>query len=76
MKSYRVGWRVVIDSCPQRDSRAAELSALLASAKGVSASPSTTDVAKYVKLVQLGQPIDHVKARMKADGVDPDLLKM
>ena len=57
----------------QRDARAAELAALLDSTKA-GAAVSAVDVAKYLKLVQLGQPIEHVKARMKADGVDPDLL--
>jgi hypothetical protein len=31
-------------------------------------------LAKYVKLVRLGQPVEHVKAKMKADGFDPDAL--
>ena len=60
-------------SLSQRDARAAELSTLLS---GHLASGAGEDIAKYVKLVQLGQPVDHVKARMKADGVNPDLLKL
>jgi len=61
---------VCVCVCPQRDERAAELTAVLASQL-----PVSCDVSKYAKLLQLGQPVEHVKARMRADGVDPDLLQ-
>jgi hypothetical protein len=66
--------------------RAAEAAVVAAAAAAVSAHSATVgaatspsgaaavDISKYVKLVQLGQPLEHVKMKMKADGVDPALL--
>lgn len=53
----------------------AEMASVVDVAKTL-AHDNADELAKYVKLVKLGQPIDHVKARMKADGYDPELLKM
>lgn len=42
---------------------------------GAASSPAgEVDLTRFLKLVQLGQPLEHIRMRMQAEGVDPDLL--
>ena len=50
----------------ERQERAEALSATIAA--------SRPELAKYVKLLDMGMPEMHVRAKMAGDGLDPDLI--